>query len=572
MPSRTSSKVHGGISCAQSAQILRRRDGGRRRELRHRAGRMLRAARPQRRRQDHYLEAVPRPHRSRRRLGRADAAPRARRSPARPRARGSGAADGQPRSRFHRRRKPARLRPLLRSLRARHPRTHPRVARFRGPDRARQIANPDALGRNEAAPDARARAHQRSRPDLHGRTHHGGRSAGTPSHLGTAETTACSGENHRAHHAFHGGGRTPVRAPGHHGPRALHHGGEPPRADPPPYRAARDGSARRRRRALGRWGSREAGIAPGEKRRHRVLLRGRSGSLARQSREPRGTALPAPSRQPRRRVPETHRQGAARLMHIFAPPSMSLRFVPVWRRNLLVWRKLAIPSILGNLADPLIYVLGLGYGLGSMLPEVGGVPYIAFLAAGMVCSSTMNSATFESMYSAFSRMHVQRTWDAIMNAPVDLDDVVLAELAWSASKSVLSGVAILAVVWLLGLSGSVLSLWVIALLPLIGLTFGALALAVTAMARSYDFFMYYFTLLITPMNLLCGVFFPVEQLPAAFRAIAAFLPLTHAVAIARPLLLGQIPSNAVLHALVLLAYATAGFYAATVLFRRRLLK
>src|SRR5882724_6434322 len=241
-------------------------------------------------------------------------------------------------------------------------------------------------------------------------------------------------------------------------------------------------------------------------------------------------------------------------MRAYALPSMSLRFVPVWRRNLLVWRKLAVPSLLGNLADPLIYVLGLGYGLGSMLPQVGGVPYIAFLAAGMVCSSTMNSATFESMYSAFSRMHVQRTWDAIMNAPVDLDDVVLAELTWAASKSVLSGVAILAVVWL------------------IGLTFGALALAVTAMARSYDFFMYYFTLLITPMNLLSGVFFPVEQLPAAFQAIAAFLPLTHAVAIARPLLLGQIPSDAFLHALVLLAYAAAGFYAATVLFRRRLLK
>ena len=74
-------------------------------------------------------------------------------------------------------------------------------------------------------------------------------------------------------------------------------------------------------------------------------------------------------------------------MRVFAPPSMSLRFVPVWRRNLLVWRKLAIPSILGNLADPMIYVLGLGYGLGSMLPQVGGVSYIAFLAAGVVCSS-----------------------------------------------------------------------------------------------------------------------------------------------------------------------------------------
>jgi len=92
------------------------------------------------------------------------------------------------------------------------------------------------------------------------------------------------------------------------------------------------------------------------------------------------------------------------------------------------------------------------------------------------------------------------------------------------------------------------------------------------MARSYDFFMYYFTLVITPMNLVCGVFFPVEQLPAAFQAIAAFLPLTHAVAIARPFLLGHIPSDIVFHVLVLLAYAAAGFYAATILFRKRLLK
>ena len=259
-------------------------------------------------------------------------------------------------------------------------------------------------------------------------------------------------------------------------------------------------------------------------------------------------------------------------MRAFALPSMSLRFVPVWRRNLLVWRKLAVPSILGNLADPLIYVLGLGYGLGSMLPQVGGVPYIAFLAAGMVCSSTMNSATVEAMYSAFSRMHVQRTWDAIMMAPLDLDDVVLAELVWAASKSVLSGAAILAVAWLLGLTQSFLSLWVLALVPVVGLAFGALALAVTAMARSYDFFMYYFTLIITPMSLLCGVFFPVDQLPPAFQAIAAFLPLTHAVAVARPLLLGEVPGQLALHLLVLLAYAAGGFYAATVLFRRRLLK
>jgi len=259
-------------------------------------------------------------------------------------------------------------------------------------------------------------------------------------------------------------------------------------------------------------------------------------------------------------------------MSPYALPSLSRRFVPVWRRNLLVWRKLVGASILGNFADPLIYLVGLGYGLGSMLPPVGGVPYISFLAAGMVCSSTMFAATFEALYSAFSRMHVQRTWDGIMMAPINLDDVVLAELVWAASKSALSGTAILAVSWILGLGHSLLSLWVLALVPLVGLTFGALALAVTAMAKSYDFFTYYFTLVMTPLNLLCGVFFPVEQLPAAFQVVAAFLPLTHAVALARPLLLGEMPDGIALHVLVLLAYTAAGFYAASVLFRRRLLK
>ena len=116
---------------------------------------------------------------------------------------------------------------------------------------------------------------------------------------------------------------------------------------------------------------------------------------------------------------------------------INLRFIHVWRRNLLVWRKLAIPSVLGNLADPLLYMVGLGYGLGSLLPQMQGVSYVAFLAGGVVCSSTMMTASFEAMYSAFSRMHVQRTWDAIINAPLTLDDVVMGEWVWAASKSVL---------------------------------------------------------------------------------------------------------------------------------------
>jgi len=253
-------------------------------------------------------------------------------------------------------------------------------------------------------------------------------------------------------------------------------------------------------------------------------------------------------------------------------PQLSRRFVPVWRRNFLVWRKLALPSVLGNLADPMIYLFGLGLGLGVLLPEVGGVRYISFLAAGMVCSSTMNAASFEVLYSGFSRMHVQKTWEAIMNAPVDLDDVVFAELVWAASKALLSGAAILLVISLFGLVDTRYVLWLLPLCFVIGLAFAALGLVMTALAPSYDFFMYYFTLFITPMTLLSGVFFPAEQLPAALRVATGLLPLAHAIELARPLLLGRLPADVALHLAVIAGYAVAAFWLALALTRRRLLK
>jgi len=257
---------------------------------------------------------------------------------------------------------------------------------------------------------------------------------------------------------------------------------------------------------------------------------------------------------------------------ILTLPSFSLRHLHVWRRNLLVWRKLAIPSMLGNLADPLIYMLGLGYGLGAMLADVGGMSYIAFLATGIVCSSTMMSASFEAMYSGFSRMHMQKTWDAIMNAPVTLDDVVLGEAVWAGSKSFLSGMAVLLVAWGLGIVQSATALWVIPIVFLTGLAFASLGLIMTALSPSYDFFMYYFTLVITPMMLVSGVFFPIAQLPGPLQVVTGFLPLTHAVELVRPLMSGAVPSHIALHIAVLAAYAVAGFTVALVLTRRRLLK
>jgi lipooligosaccharide transport system permease protein len=263
---------------------------------------------------------------------------------------------------------------------------------------------------------------------------------------------------------------------------------------------------------------------------------------------------------------------ATTALHFLKPPELSLRFTPVWRRNLLVWRKLAIASVLGNIADPLLYMLALGYGIGAFIPEIAGMTYIAFIGTGMVCQSAMFTASFEGMYSAFSRMFVQRTWDAIVNAPLSLDDVVFAEWIWCASKAVVSTSAILGVIAILGYVHSPLALGIIPLGFVVGLTFGAFGLVMNALAPSYDFFTYFFTLVLTPMLLLSGVFFPVDQLPAALQAVSNLLPLKHGIDIARPLLAGDMPDAILLHIAVLLAYAAVAYYVALVLTRRRLLK
>lgn len=249
-----------------------------------------------------------------------------------------------------------------------------------------------------------------------------------------------------------------------------------------------------------------------------------------------------------------------------------MRWLPVWQRNLLVWRKLAGTSVIGNLADPLIYMLGLGYGLGKLIPEMGGMSYLAFVASGTVCYSTMNSATFEAMYSGFSRMHVQKTWDAMLNAPLSLDDIVLAETMWAASKSLLSGICILFIASLFGLTQGWLWLWILPIVFLIGLCFASLGMIMTAIAPSYDFFMYWFTLAITPMMLISGVWFPADQLPAIVQTLAACLPLSHAVQLVRPLMTGQLPVQTLLHVGVLLGYIVVAYLIAHILLQRRLLK
>ncbi len=269
-------------------------------------------------------------------------------------------------------------------------------------------------------------------------------------------------------------------------------------------------------------------------------------------------------------VPATIRTG------VWRAPELSMRWWPVFLRNLLVWRKLAIPSIMGNIADPLIALVAFGYGLGALVGQVQmgdvKVPYIVYLGGGYICTSAMNAASFEALYSAFSRMHVQKTWDGIMNAPVNLDNILLAEMLWAAFKSLTTAIAILLVMLGLGISHSPLLLVALPILLMVGITFSCIALVFNALAKGYDFFTYYFTLFMTPMMFLSGVFFPREQLPPWLQAISQWLPLTNAVELVRPLFMNQWPASALQHIAVLVAYAVAGFWIALALTRRRFAK
>jgi lipooligosaccharide transport system permease protein len=247
-----------------------------------------------------------------------------------------------------------------------------------------------------------------------------------------------------------------------------------------------------------------------------------------------------------------------------------MRWISVWRRNMLVWRKLLAASVLTNLADPLIMLFGLGYGLGALMPSIEGMSYIMFFAAGQLCTATMFTASFESMFSGFSRMHGQKTWDAILYAPLVIDDVVAGEIMWAASKAWLTGSTILGVVLVFGLAESpLLALLALPAAFLVGLAFSAVGLVMTVLARGWDFFSFYMTLVMTPMMMISGVFFPAERLPAPLLAVAKALPLYHGVELVRPLLAGRAPDDIAVHLLVLLGYAAAGYFVAIRFARKR---
>jgi len=243
----------------------------------------------------------------------------------------------------------------------------------------------------------------------------------------------------------------------------------------------------------------------------------------------------------------------------------------VCRRNWQVWRKLIWAGLLMNIGEPFIYLLGLGFGLGMFIGEMAEMPYLTYLASGIVAASAMQTASFEGMYSVFTRMVPQQTYEAMLATPIEVDDIIAGEMLWCGCKALIAGIAILSVATLLGAVDSPRALLAIPVIFLSGLCFAGPAIVMSALSPNYDFFAYYQTLLLTPMFILCGVFYPTSTLPESLQQVIQVLPLTHAVALVRPLVAGLPLGDVTLPLAVLAGYAVLFYYLAVALVRRRMI-
>jgi lipooligosaccharide transport system permease protein len=210
----------------------------------------------------------------------------------------------------------------------------------------------------------------------------------------------------------------------------------------------------------------------------------------------------------------------------------------VWRRDVRNFSKLWRGALLPTFLDPLFYLVAMGFGLGTYLATIQGIPYKDFIAPGLVASAAMWAAAFETTYNVYIKMNENRLYDALIATPIEVPDLVTGEIAWAGTRSLVYGTSFLAVIALFGL---VDSWWALAIpIPLLlgGACFAVIGMAFTALIPKIDLYSYFFTLFITPMFLFSGIFFPLDKLPDALEVVAWFTPLYHLVNLMRELATG----------------------------------
>jgi lipooligosaccharide transport system permease protein len=222
--------------------------------------------------------------------------------------------------------------------------------------------------------------------------------------------------------------------------------------------------------------------------------------------------------------------------------------VRVWRRDVRNFSKLWRGALLPTFLDPLFYLFAMGFGLGTYLATIHGIPYKNFIAPGLIASAAMWSAVFETTYNTYIKMNENRLYDALVATPVEVPDLVTGEIAWSATRSLVYGTSFLIVITAFGLVDSWWALTIPLFLLLGGACFGVIGMLFTALVPTIDLYSYFFTLFVTPMFLFAGIFFPLDKLPNGLEIVAWFTPLYHLVNLMRELAtgpeLGPVAGNA----------------------------
>ena len=251
---------------------------------------------------------------------------------------------------------------------------------------------------------------------------------------------------------------------------------------------------------------------------------------------------------------------------------ITTRVQSVWRRNWDAFLRTYKVNFIPPFVEPVLYLLALGFGLGTYIEAVDGIPYPVFIAPALVSISVMYSAFFECTYSSFVRMYYQKTFDAIIATPVGIDEVIAGEMLWGATRGMIYAALMLPVLLIFNVVAMPSSLLLIPFAFLAGLLFAGIAMCFTAITPSIDALNYPSFLFITPMFLFSGTFFPLDLLPEPIQYFAlAALPLTHVVAVNRAITLAAFSPVNLLN-LAWIAAATAIFFVLAIrLMRRRLI-
>ena len=258
-------------------------------------------------------------------------------------------------------------------------------------------------------------------------------------------------------------------------------------------------------------------------------------------------------------------------LRLLALPRLTPRVFRVWQRNRDVFMKTYRVNFLPPFLEPILYLLALGFGVGSFIPEIAGVSYAEFIAPALIAITVMNAGFFECTYASYVRMYYQKTYDAIITTPLTIDEVIVGEILWGATRALINTTIMLPVLLIFRVVDLPWSLLVIPFAFWAGLLFAAIGMCFTALTPGIDTLNLPTFLFITPMFLFSGTFFPLSLLPLPVQYLAvAILPLTHVVTVIRSLTLG-VPSSLLPFSLLWLSVASVLLFLLSVnLMKRRL--